>query len=87
MEVNSNDAIRAAVERGVGISFLSTRAIEREIQDGRLIPIAIENVRATRDLYLITDPQRLPTRVVRAFLEFLDDWRCNAGKRARADQG
>ena len=75
MEVNSNDAIRAAVERGVGISFLSTRTIAREIQDKRLIPVDIEGVRAVRDLYLITDPQRLPTRVVRALLEFLDMWR------------
>ncbi len=72
MEVNSNDAIRAAVERGVGVSFLSTRAIEREILDQRLHAIEIEGVRAVRDLYLITDPQRLPTRVVRAFLDFLE---------------
>jgi len=71
MEVNSNDAIRAAVERGVGISFLSTQAVAREIQDKRLIPVDIKGVRATRDLYLITDPQRLPTRGARAFLEFL----------------
>lgn len=75
MEVNSNDAIRAAVERGVGISFLSTRAIEREIQDERLIPVDVEGVQAVRDLYLITDSQRPATRVVRAFLDFLDDWR------------
>lgn len=72
MEVNSNDAIRAAVECGVGISFLSRRAIAREIQDRRLIPVEIEGSRAVRDLYLITNPQRLPTRVVRAFLDFLE---------------
>jgi len=73
MEVNSNDAIRAAVERGVGLSFLSTRAIEREILDQRLIPVEIEGLRAVRDLYLVTEPQRLPTRVARAFLDCLDD--------------
>lgn len=71
MEVNSNEAIRAAVERGVGISFLSKRAIAREILDQRLIPIEIKDTRAVRNLYLVTDPQRLPTRVVRAFLDFL----------------
>ena len=75
MEVNSNDAIRAAVERGVGISFLSMRASEREILDQRLVSVAIEGVHASRDLYLITDPQRLPTRVVRAFLELLETTR------------
>lgn len=84
MEVNSNDAIRAAVERGVGISFLSRQAIAREIQDGRLIVVDIEGVRAVRDLYLITDPQRLPTRAARAFLEFVDDWRRSADGQATA---
>ncbi|HUG69163.1 MAG TPA: selenium metabolism-associated LysR family transcriptional regulator [Pirellulaceae bacterium] len=84
MEVNSNDAIRAAVERGVGISFLSTQAIAREIQDKRLIAVDIEGFRAVRDLYLITDPQRLPTRVARAFLEFLEDWRRSADGQATA---
>jgi len=69
MQVNSNEAIRAAVERQVGISFLSVRAIDREIRDGRLVPVEIEGVRAVRDLYLVTDPQRLPTRVVLAFLD------------------
>jgi DNA-binding transcriptional LysR family regulator len=74
MEVNSNDAIRAAVERGVGVAFLSTHAIAREIHDRRLIPVDIEGVRAVRDLYLISDPRRLPTRTVRVFRDFLDNW-------------
>ncbi len=72
MEVNSNDAIRAAVERGVGISFLSTRAIAREIQDKRLVLVMIEGMRAVPDLYLVTDTQRLPSRAVRAWLDFLE---------------
>ena len=75
MEVNSNDAIRAAVERGIGLSFLSKRSILREIQDSRVIPVVIDGFRATRNLYLITDPERLPTRPVRVFLDCIADWR------------
>lgn len=74
MEVNSNEAIRAAVERGIAIAFLSTRAVAREIADGRLVPVPIEAVIAERSLYLVVDPQRMPTRVARAFFEFLDRW-------------
>lgn len=77
MEFNSNDAIRAAVERGIGASFLSARAITRAIRDQRLVPIELDGVRAVRDLYLITDSQRLPSRTVRAFLDMVDDWRQN----------
>jgi DNA-binding transcriptional LysR family regulator len=75
MEVNSNEAIRAAVERGVGVAFLSARAIAREIEDERLFGVAIRGVRAVRHLYLITDPKRMPTRVVRAFLDYVDEAR------------
>lgn len=84
MVVNSNDAIRAAVEHGVGISFLSIHANAREIQDRRLIPVSIDGVRAVRDLYLISDPQRLPSRVVRVFLEFIEVWRRTSGALPRA---
>ena len=75
MEVNSNDAIRAAVQAELGVSFLSKRAVAHEIQDGRLIAVEIEDFRAVRNLYLIHDPQRLPARVVRVFLRFLESWR------------
>lgn len=80
MEVNSNEAIRAAVERGVAIAFLSTRAVSRDIQDGRLVPVEIEGVKAERSLYLVTDPQRMPTRVVRDFLDFLNEWEPNGAQ-------
>jgi DNA-binding transcriptional LysR family regulator len=72
MEVNSNEAIRAAVERGVGVAFLSRTAFAREIADGRLVPVPLPGIQATRQLFLITDPQRLPTAAMRAFLDFVD---------------
>lgn len=87
MEVNSNDAIRAAVENGVGVSFLSIHANAREIRDNRLIPIEIDGFRAVRDLYLISDPQRLPSRVTRAFLDFVEDWRHTSGRLPRISNG
>jgi len=74
LEVNSNEAIRAAVERGVAIAFLSTQAVAREIADGRLVPVPIDGFTAERSLYLVADPQRMPTRVARAFFDFLDRW-------------
>lgn len=75
MEVNSNEAIRAAVEEGVGLAFLSANAIAREIRDGRLIPVKLERVVAQRYLYCITDPDRMPAAPCRAFLSFLEEWR------------
>ena len=72
MEVNLNEAIRAAVERRVGVAFLSTRAVSREIQDGVFFPVKIVVVKAECSLYLVTDPQRMPTRIARVFFNFLN---------------
>jgi DNA-binding transcriptional LysR family regulator len=75
IEVNSNDAIRAAVERGVGISFLSQRAIQRELDDKRLVEVNIDGIKINRSLYLVTDPSRLPNPIVRAVLGLVDEYR------------
>lgn len=74
MEINSNDAIRAAVERGVGAAFLSLAAVRRDVEQGRLVQLTVEGLDAHRQLYLLTDPRRIPSPAVRAFLAFLDDW-------------
>jgi DNA-binding transcriptional LysR family regulator len=72
MEVNSNDAIRAAVQRGVGVAFLSKRANR---QQAGLVPIKVRGLRPQRKLYVIRNPRRnLPT-TARQFLEFIDQWR------------
>jgi DNA-binding transcriptional LysR family regulator len=75
IEVNANDAIRAAVERGVGISFLSKRAIQRELDDQRLVRVDIEGIKIIRSLYLVTDPGRLPNPIVRTVLDLVDEFR------------
>ena len=74
VEVNSNDAIRSLVERNVGISFLSLRAIQRDIDDGRLVKVDVKSVRIIRGLYLVTNPQRLPSPVVTAVLALVDEY-------------
>ena len=71
MEVNSNDAIRAAVEGGLGAAFLSQATIAHEIDEGRLVPLTVAGVKPQRKLYLITDNNRIPNAIVREFLAFL----------------
>jgi DNA-binding transcriptional LysR family regulator len=72
MEANSNDAIRAAVQRGVGVAFLSDRAF---VPDLGLARVKVRGFRARRQLYVIRDPQRIPTAQARQFLTFVDEWR------------
>ncbi|MEX2120936.1 MAG: selenium metabolism-associated LysR family transcriptional regulator [Pirellulales bacterium] len=70
MEMNSNETIRAAVEQGVAAAFLSRATIERELAEGRLVPVRVAGVRPRRHLYVISDPLRVPHAASRAFLMF-----------------
>jgi DNA-binding transcriptional LysR family regulator len=81
MEVNSNDAIRAAVKRGVGVAFLSQRAHR---QDGGLAPVKVRGFRPRRQLYVISDPNRIPTPPARQFLAFVEQWRLKKFSRRKS---
>jgi DNA-binding transcriptional LysR family regulator len=83
MEVNSNDAIRAAVEGGLGAAFLSRATISHEIDEGRLVPLTVAGVKPQRKLYLITDPSRIQGAIVREFLAFLSQWQDRPSNRLR----
>jgi len=72
MEINTNDAIRAAIERGVGIAFLSQRANFRETG---LAPLNVRGFRPQRQLYVIRDPRRIARAPVRQFLAFVEQWK------------
>ncbi len=72
LEANSNDAIRAAVQRGVGVAFLSDRAF---VPDIGLMRVKVRGFRPRRQLYVVRDPKRNPTAAARQFLRFVDDWR------------
>ena len=83
MEVNSNDAIRSAVEKGLGATFLSQRIVKRDIADGRLKSVRVGNLNFKRKLYCVTNPERIPTGPLRAFLSFLDQWLEKPGGRTQ----
>lgn len=55
MELNSIEAIKTAVSLGVGAAFVSSSAIEKEIELKTIEVINIENIRITRTLSIITN--------------------------------
>jgi DNA-binding transcriptional LysR family regulator len=79
LEVNSNDAIRAAVERGVGVAFLSQRDKRHEIG---LKSVKVRGFRVRRQLFVIRDPRRVLATPARQFLDFVEEWR-HVGGRAK----
>ena len=55
MELNSIEAIKTAVSLGLGAAFVSSSAIEKEIELKTVEILAIENIKITRTLSIITN--------------------------------
>lgn len=56
MELNSIEAIKTAVSLGLGVAFVSSTTLEKELLLETLETVAIENLRIVRALYIITNP-------------------------------
>lgn len=53
MELNSTEAVKAAVEAGMGVGFVSRRAIEKEIHLGTLSTVDLEELRFRREFSIL----------------------------------
>jgi len=67
MELNSIEAIKNAVQAGLGAAFVSVSAIEKELQMQVLRQIKIEQVTVKRMLSVIYNPNRYRPRAAEAF--------------------
>ena len=57
MQLNSIEAIKTAVSLGLGVAFVSASAIEKELELQTLEIVKIENIKITRTLSIITNPE------------------------------
>jgi len=67
LEVNSVEAIKAAVEAGLGAAFVSAAAVSKEVALGTLVALRVEGAELSRMLWLVTDPGRHLPRAAREF--------------------
>src|SRR3990172_4956233 len=71
LEVGSNEAVKDAVFRRLGVAVLSIRVVQPELSAGRLHEVPIEGLDLTRELYIVTDRRRGLPGPARAFMQFL----------------
>jgi DNA-binding transcriptional LysR family regulator len=57
MQLNSIEAIKTAVSLGLGAAFVSSSAIEKEVELKTIKILKIENIRITRTLSIISNPE------------------------------
>jgi DNA-binding transcriptional LysR family regulator len=69
MELNSIEAIKNAVQSGLGASFVSISAIEKELQMGVLHRANINDVVVKRMLSVIINPNRYRSKAAEAFFQ------------------
>jgi len=67
MELNSIEAIKNAVQAGLGAAFVSLSAIEKELQMGVLHRAQIEDIVVKRMLSVIFNPNRYRSKAAEAF--------------------
>ncbi|MBW4468579.1 MAG: LysR family transcriptional regulator [Pegethrix bostrychoides GSE-TBD4-15B] len=67
MELNTIEAIKNAVQAGLGAAFVSISAIEKELQMGVLHRSRIEGVVVNRTLSVIYNPSRYRSKAAEAF--------------------
>ena len=67
MELNSIEAIKNAVQSGLGVAFASTASIEKELQMGVIHRARVESVEIKRMLSVIFNPNRYRSKAAEAF--------------------
>ena len=67
MQLNSIEAIKTAVSLGLGAAFISSSAIEKEIELETIEIVTIENIKITRTLSIITNPDCYQSKAVDFF--------------------
>jgi DNA-binding transcriptional LysR family regulator len=72
LELGSNEAIKEAVLRGVGIAILSTYAVQKELEAGKLHALAVRDLHCDRDMFVVLDRRRVLPLPARLFLTFLE---------------
>jgi DNA-binding transcriptional LysR family regulator len=59
LQINHIDAIKSSLEEGLGISFLSKRAIDRELQSGTLAIVPVEGMDLRRPICMLANTQNI----------------------------
>ena len=71
LQINHIDAIKSSLEEGLGISFISKRAIDRELQSGTLATVPVEGVNLRRPICMLVNAQNLGSKAAISFAKHI----------------
>jgi len=64
----SNEAVKQAVIKGLGVSFVSACSVERELAQGELFAVDVQGLKIVRSFYLAIKSGRTLSPAARAFI-------------------
>lgn len=67
----SSTAVKEGIKAGLGVSILSSRALDTELNTGILKALRVKGLSMSRSFYLIRDTRRTLSPLCRAMLDFL----------------
>jgi DNA-binding transcriptional LysR family regulator len=67
--MDTTESVRQGIKAGIGVSILSRRAIEEDLQQGSLVAIEIAGIKFPRVLYLVYPKNRQLAPLCSAFLD------------------
>jgi DNA-binding transcriptional LysR family regulator len=70
MELGNIEAVKRAVEAGLGISIMSRCAIERDVEERRLVAIKLSDLPMARNLSFVRRRGQRASNAARAFMDF-----------------
>ena len=71
MEIGSTQAIKSAVEAGLGVSILPKLTVSRELEQGTLRKVSMNGINFTRNLWMVRKPQRFSKVWIADLLELI----------------
>lgn len=72
LELGSNEAIKEAVQRGVGVAVLSILAVQKELKAGNLHALEIKDIHCNRTMFVVRNSTRVLSLPATLFLTFLE---------------
>jgi DNA-binding transcriptional LysR family regulator len=72
MELGSREAIKGAVEAGLGVAIMSASTVTKEIQLGTLVAVKL-TPRLTRELTMVYAPEKFRSKLLDAFITFVEN--------------
>jgi DNA-binding transcriptional LysR family regulator len=71
MEMSSNEALKQAVQAGLGLGIVSIHTLELELEAGRLVMLHVQSFPILRQWYIVHRRGKRHSPVARAFMEFV----------------